>query len=518
MPITNLAQITRMAELSGADLPGEIVERVSRFDGDPDVGPRRGDRDRDRDVRRRCSPAVRRACTSTRSTAPRRRARSTPACAAPSPDHLSPGSGIRTFWVGKNHNVPEEDNAPRRQPLDVAAAEGLRPVLRVPRRRDQQLVSRPRRGQPLHRPALHAPRRATTSPRTSPTRRCRCCATRRPRTPRSPGTCGSAPAPTTRRTTRPQEYIDKYKGAFDDGYEAYREWVLGQDDRARASCPRAPQLTPLNPMPEDVANPADVVRPWDDARRRREAAVRPLRRGLSPASPSTPTPRSAGSSTTSRRPGSSTTRWSSTAPTTARPGEGSPQRVGQREQVLQRLPRRPRREPGDASTSSAARTPTTTTRPAGRRRSRTPFQMFKRYAQYSGGTCDPMVIQLAEGHRGARRDPPPVPPRDRHRRRRSSTSPGWRCRRCTAVSSSTRSSGVSMSYSFDDARRPDREGACSTTRCSAPAASGRTAGRRRRCTRRSAARATSTRTAGSSTTSTRTARSRRTSPPSTPRS
>jgi methylenetetrahydrofolate reductase (NADPH) len=34
MPITNLAQITRMAELSGADLPDEIVERVSRFDGD----------------------------------------------------------------------------------------------------------------------------------------------------------------------------------------------------------------------------------------------------------------------------------------------------------------------------------------------------------------------------------------------------------------------------------------------------------------------------------------------------
>ena len=24
----------------------------------------------------------------------------------------------------------------------------------------------------------------------------------------------------------PQEYIDKYKGRFDDGYEAYREWVL----------------------------------------------------------------------------------------------------------------------------------------------------------------------------------------------------------------------------------------------------------------------------------------------------
>jgi len=35
MPITNLAQIKRMAELSGADLPDEVVARVARFDGDP---------------------------------------------------------------------------------------------------------------------------------------------------------------------------------------------------------------------------------------------------------------------------------------------------------------------------------------------------------------------------------------------------------------------------------------------------------------------------------------------------
>jgi methylenetetrahydrofolate reductase (NADPH) len=37
MPITTLAQITRMAELSGAGLPDEIVARVSRFDDPADV-------------------------------------------------------------------------------------------------------------------------------------------------------------------------------------------------------------------------------------------------------------------------------------------------------------------------------------------------------------------------------------------------------------------------------------------------------------------------------------------------
>lgn len=35
MPITNLAQVTRMAELSGAALPDEVVERVAQFEGDP---------------------------------------------------------------------------------------------------------------------------------------------------------------------------------------------------------------------------------------------------------------------------------------------------------------------------------------------------------------------------------------------------------------------------------------------------------------------------------------------------
>ncbi|MGA9747473.1 MAG: methylenetetrahydrofolate reductase [NAD(P)H] [Nocardioides sp.] len=42
MPITNLAQITRMAELSGAALPEEIVRRVSRFEGDPAAVRREG--------------------------------------------------------------------------------------------------------------------------------------------------------------------------------------------------------------------------------------------------------------------------------------------------------------------------------------------------------------------------------------------------------------------------------------------------------------------------------------------
>jgi arylsulfatase A-like enzyme len=59
----------------------------------------------------------------------------------------------------------------------------------------------------------------------------------------------------------PQEYIDKYKGKFDDGYEAYREWVLPRMIE-KGILPKGTQLTPINPLPDDVANPADMVRPW----------------------------------------------------------------------------------------------------------------------------------------------------------------------------------------------------------------------------------------------------------------
>ncbi len=60
----------------------------------------------------------------------------------------------------------------------------------------------------------------------------------------------------------PKDYIAKYKGKFDDGYEAYREWVLPRMIE-KGILPEGTQLTPMNPLPKDVADPLDAVRPWD---------------------------------------------------------------------------------------------------------------------------------------------------------------------------------------------------------------------------------------------------------------
>ena len=65
-------------------------------------------------------------------------------------------AGWSTFWVGKNHNVPVDEWTMGGVEEGLAARPGLRPLLRLHRRRDQQVVSRPGRGQPLHRPAVPA--------------------------------------------------------------------------------------------------------------------------------------------------------------------------------------------------------------------------------------------------------------------------------------------------------------------------------------------------------------------------
>jgi len=60
----------------------------------------------------------------------------------------------------------------------------------------------------------------------------------------------------------PKEYIDKYKGKFDDGYEAYRGWVL-QRMIEKGIMPQGTQLTPLNPMTKGTVAESDLVRPWN---------------------------------------------------------------------------------------------------------------------------------------------------------------------------------------------------------------------------------------------------------------
>ena len=50
---------------------------------------------------------------------------------------------------------------------------------------------------------------------------------------------------------------------FDAGYEAYRTDVLPEMIK-KGILPEGTELTPLNPLPEDVANEGDRVRLWNE--------------------------------------------------------------------------------------------------------------------------------------------------------------------------------------------------------------------------------------------------------------
>jgi arylsulfatase len=66
----------------------------------------------------------------------------------------------------------------------------------------------------------------------------------------------------------PQEWIEKYAGRFDMGYEAYRDLVFERQKKMGIFSESA-ALTPLNPYAQETSvdgkpwNPVDVVRPWD---------------------------------------------------------------------------------------------------------------------------------------------------------------------------------------------------------------------------------------------------------------
>ena len=61
----------------------------------------------------------------------------------------------------------------------------------------------------------------------------------------------------------PKEWIEKYKGKFDMGYEKYRELVL-RNMKKLGTVPEDTELSPINPWAAPgVITPGDLVRPWD---------------------------------------------------------------------------------------------------------------------------------------------------------------------------------------------------------------------------------------------------------------
>ena len=178
-------------------------------------------------------------------------------------------NGYSTFWVGKNHNVPIDEWAPGGSKRNWPLARGFDrfygfiggetnnwyPNLVE----DNHYVDQPylpEEGYHLSKDlADHAISYVTDTLQSNPGR---------------PWFLWFCPGANHAPHHAPQEYIDKYKGVFDDGYEAYREWVL-QKMIERGILPEGTELSPINPLPEDLSAESDSVRPWatlsDDEKR-----------------------------------------------------------------------------------------------------------------------------------------------------------------------------------------------------------------------------------------------------------
>ncbi len=171
-------------------------------------------------------------------------------------------NGWSTFWIGKNHNVPEQDVAPGGSRSEWPNSIGFDryygfiggetnnwyPDL-VEDNHFTEAPATPEEGYHLSKDladkALQMLRNQNAT------------------NPSKPWYMWYCPGANHAPHHSPKEYADKYKGKFDDGYDAYRDWVVNRM-KEKGILPENTEMVDFNPLPEDMANAADYVRPWDE--------------------------------------------------------------------------------------------------------------------------------------------------------------------------------------------------------------------------------------------------------------
>ena len=192
----------------------------------------------------------------------------------------------------------------------------------------------------------------------------------------------------------PQEFIEKYKGKFDDGYEAYREWVLPRMIE-KGIVPQGTKLTPINPLPPDVQPPGDSVRPWNtlnDQEKRLFSRMAEVYAGFS--------------EYTDAQVGriidylQESNQLDNTivffCADNGASGEGSPNGSVNENKFFNGWP--DSLEENLKYLDVLGSPATYNHYPTGWATAfSTPYKMFKRYSNYAGGTCDPLVIHWPKG-------------------------------------------------------------------------------------------------------------------------
>jgi arylsulfatase len=304
-------------------------------------------------------------------------------------------NGYSTFWIGKDHNVPEQDIASGASRSEWPLQKGFDryygflggetnnwyPDLVEDNRFIEQPYS-PEEGYHLSRDLADQALQMIRDQKAS--------------NPSKPWFMWFCPGANHAPHHGPKEYADKYKGMFDDGYEAYREWALPRMIE-KGILPKGTELTPINPMPEDVAKtaPADAVRPWNTLNadeKRLFARMAEVYAGFSEY-----TDVQVGRIVDYlEKSGQLDNTIIFYCADNGASGEGSPNGSVNENKLFNGYP-------DELSENlkyiDVLGGPDTYNHyPTGWAVAfSTPFQMFKRYSQYSGGTCDPLVIHWPKG-------------------------------------------------------------------------------------------------------------------------
>jgi len=301
--------------------------------------------------------------------------------------------GYSTFWLGKNHNVPVQDIGEGGDRKNWPLGQGFErfygfiggetnqwyPDL-VEDSHSIDPPATPEQGYHLSKDlADHAIRMISDQKAVSPTK---------------PWFMFFNPGANHAPHHAPQEYIAKYKGKFDDGYDAYRSWVL-QRMIAKGIMPKGTKLTPINPLPKDQANPADAVRPWNTLNADEKKLFSHMAEVF--AGFSEYTDAQVGRVIEYLK---KTGQYENTvilyAADNGTSGEGTPNGSVNENKFFNGYPddlaENMKMIDKLGSSDTYGHFPTGWAVAFS-----TPFQMFKRYAQYSGGTDDPLVISWPKG-------------------------------------------------------------------------------------------------------------------------
>jgi arylsulfatase len=302
-------------------------------------------------------------------------------------------NGYSTFWIGKNHNVPEQDvasGASRRQwPLNMGFDRfygfigGETNQWYPDLIEDNGFIEAP-----------YGPEKGYHLSKDLADRAIKYLQDQKATNPSKPWYMWFNPGANHAPHHAPKDYIAKYKGKFDEGYDAYRKWVLPRMIK-KGIIPAGTEMADFNPLPPNVAAAADYVRPWNELKPDEKKLFSRLCEVYA-----------AFSEYTDAQVGrivdylEQTGQLENTiviyAADNGASGEGSPNGSVNENKFFNGYPdelaenMKYLNELGGPNTYEHF--------PTGWAAAfSTPFKMFKRYSEYAGGTCDPLIISWPKG-------------------------------------------------------------------------------------------------------------------------